>query len=203
MLIMSDCTEETTVRKTRERSSLVRLISRLGVPATMPCTYCFKRKLECKMIEKSSRCQRCAQARKQCDGVLVAGSLEKLLAHHEKLDAEEDKANLDLLQLHEKMTEIQSQLSTAVGRLARIRKIRNHVKGKSLELAERGMLELDKEDKILPALDSHEHYVVDDIQSMGVPNDVDWASFGLGEEFAELGPLVPSGAANIPQESPS
>lgn len=44
----------------------------------------------------------------------------------------------------------------------------------------RGMQELDEEDR-----------VVNDLQHMGVPNDVDWSSLGVGFEFTDLGPLIP------------
>ena len=89
------------------------------------------------------------------------------------------------------MCELQAQMAEAASRLARIRKIRKKTKERGSELLRRGLQELDAEDDVLPALDAHEYWVADDLQSLGVPNDPDWTSFGLGEEFAGLGPIVP------------
>ncbi|ORY60690.1 uncharacterized protein BCR38DRAFT_349772 [Pseudomassariella vexata] len=157
----------------------------------MPCSFCFQRKLSCRMIEKSTRCQKCVRRGRSCDGVLVASSLERMLSQQKKLDDEEEEASENLLALHSRLAEIQSELALAAGRLSRIRKIRKRVKNKSSELFERGIAELDKEDDILPALDSHERYM----RSMGVPEDVDWSSFGLGADFSDLGSLIPLDAA--------
>lgn len=198
---MSGRIEKSRAKKTRERSILFDSISLLGVSADMPCTHCFKNKKACRMVERSSRCQECVRRGRQCDGVLVASSLERLLSQQRKLEAEEDEANDNLGTLYEKMTELQSQLSSAMGRLSRIRKIRSQVKNKMMTEVQRGVIELDEEDGILPALESHEQFVVGDLQSLGVSNEMDWSTLGLGDEFAELGSLVPSGDANIPQES--
>ena len=99
--------------------------------------------------------------------------------------------------------ELQTQLSQAVNRLARIRRIRRQIKNKSHKLFERGMQELDKEDEILPALQSHENWVVDDLQALGVPTEPDWTQFGVGD-FPDLGPLLSAGgnASAGPSNSP-
>jgi hypothetical protein len=47
------------------------------------------------------------------------------------------------------------------------------VKGKTIVEVQRGMLELDKKDGLIPALDSHEQFVVEDLQFIGVFNEVD------------------------------
>lgn len=109
--------------------------------------------------------------------------MTRLLKQEEKLDADEEKAEEELIRL-------QSQLSEAVGRLARIRRIRRQVKAKSQEAFQRGMAQADEEDGVVNALNAHEHWVVDDIQALGAPNDANWAEFGLGEEFSDVGPLV-------------
>lgn len=114
-----------------------------------------------------------------------------MLDQQKKLDADEEVANQNLEDIHKQMVELQAQLSTAVARLSRIRRIRNKVKERSSELFRRGMEELDKEDDVVPVLNSHESHIVDDLQFMGVPNDVDWASLGLGDEFTNASPLVP------------
>jgi hypothetical protein len=109
------------------------------------------------------------------------------------LSAQEEKAEDDLVKL-------QLQLSEAVSRLQRIRKIRKRMKERSNEVFRRGMEELDKEDGIvsgpapdlLPALEGHEYWVVDDLRHLGVPEDPDWSSFGIGD-FSDVGPLVSGG----------
>jgi hypothetical protein len=63
-------------RKARERDELTSLIDLDGVPADMPCTYCFKRRIDCKMLEEKSRCGECVKRGRPCDGVLVASSRE-------------------------------------------------------------------------------------------------------------------------------
>lgn len=121
----------------------------------------------------------------------------KLITQQRKLEAEEEAAGEELIRLHSNLADLQSQLSTAVNRLARIRKTRNRVKEKSSELFKRGVAELDKEDGIdlTPALDAHERYVVEDLQFLGVPEEPDWSALGLGD-FADLGPLHPNGASS-------
>lgn len=190
---MSHRVSKPKAKKSLERDSLSRFFELNSRPAEMPCTYCFKRKLRCKMVEeKSNRCQECVRRGRPCDGVLVASSLTRLLDQQKRLEVEEDKAGEALLGLHAQMERLQSQMSDAVARLARIRKIKKRVKDRSAAEFERGMQELDKEDDVLPALESHEQWVVHDLQELGIPNEVDWSSLGLGDGFNDVGPLVPS-----------
>lgn len=191
-------------RKTLERLALLEFVKKNGRAADMPCTPCWKNKTTCVMSEeRSNRCLECIRhPTRKCDGVLVASSLRKVLDQQQKLEKEEEEASDDLLALHEKMAELQSSLAAAAGRLSRIRKIRARAKAKGSELFQRGMEELDKEDGLLPALDSHEHFVVEDLQSMGVSNEVDWSSLGFGSDFVDLGPLVETGDTGQERRSP-
>ena len=91
--------------------------------------------------------------------------MKRVLAQQRKLEAEEEQAGDDFLELH-KMVELQSQLASAASRLARIRKIRKKTKERSSELLRRGMQELDKEDGVLSVLDDHERWVVSDLQAL-------------------------------------
>jgi len=104
----------------------------------------------------------------------------KVLDQHKKLEAEEEAAGEALESLQVQLSELQAKLSEAVNRLSRIRRTKSRMKERSEELVRRGMQELDEEDG-----------VVNDLQQLGVPNDVDWPSLGVGLEFADLGPLIP------------
>ncbi|PCD46608.1 hypothetical protein AU210_002009 [Fusarium oxysporum f. sp. radicis-cucumerinum] len=86
----------------------------------------------------------------------MASTLNRLVDQQEKLEAQEEEAGDKVLVLHKELMELQSSLAEAVSRLQRIRKIKKRVKERGAELFERGMQELNKEDNILPALQSHE-----------------------------------------------
>jgi hypothetical protein len=103
----------------------------------------------------------------------------RVLDQQKKLDAEEEAAGEALESLQVQLVELQTKLSEAVNRLSRIRRTKSKMKDRGTELVRRGMQELDEEDG-----------VVNDLQHMGVPNDADWASFGVGLDFSDLGPLV-------------
>jgi vacuolar-type H+-ATPase subunit I/STV1 len=132
------------------------------------------------MIEDSSRCYECVKRGRSCDGVLVASSLMRMLDQQKRLEAEEEAAGEALESLQAQLTDLQVKLSEAVNRLSRIRRTKSKMKERGSELVRRGMRELDEEDG-----------VVSDLQHMGVPNDVDWSSLGVGLDFEDLGPLIP------------
>lgn len=120
--------------------------------------------------------------------------MEKLIVQQKKLVEEEENADKQILLLHGEMTRIQADLSAALGRIQRIRKIRSRVQHKARTEIARGMQELDKEDEIVPALDAHEHYLLEDAHFMGVTPETDLNSLGLGLDFSDLGPLFPVSA---------
>ena len=80
----------------------------------------------------------------------------------------------------ERLEQLQEQLAEAVSRLRRIRQIRKKVKERSEEAFQRGMAELEADDELLPALDSHEFWVASDLGALGVPSDADFSIYGLG-----------------------
>lgn len=49
--------------------------------------------------------------------------------------------------------------------------MRNRVKEKSLEMFYYSIAELDKEDNILPTLDSYKKYIVSNLQFINIPNN--------------------------------
>ncbi|KAK2773991.1 hypothetical protein CKAH01_13336 [Colletotrichum kahawae] len=155
----------------------------------MPCTRCFRAKRTCRMAEGAKTCQGCKNLKRPCDGLVVASSLKRLSDQRQEWEAKEEQASDALLGLHEKLARVQAEVAEAAGRLSRIRAIRKKVKERHVETFSRGMQELE-EDDVLPALDAHESGVVGDLQFQGVENNPDWASFGIGEEFADLGPLL-------------
>ncbi|KAH9234144.1 hypothetical protein K456DRAFT_52484 [Colletotrichum gloeosporioides 23] len=168
----------------------------------MPYTRCFRAKVPCRFSEKSSRCHTCIEAKKPCDGVLVASTLQKLNKQQKEWDEKEEKAGEELLALHQEFTRLQTQIAEAASRLSRIRKTRKLVRERQTKAFKRGMQEIDEEDGVLPALDAHERWVVNNLQFQGVENNPDWTGFGISEEFADLGPLL-SGAQPMPSGSSS
>ncbi|KAH0526272.1 hypothetical protein TsFJ059_009618 [Trichoderma semiorbis] len=160
----------------------------------MPCTRCYRAKLPCIMSGASSRCGNCVKARKSCDGVLVASSLERVLAQRQALERQEEETGEQVESLNAQMLELQTQLAEALSRLSRIRKTRKKAEERGEELFRRGMEEEDAEV-------AAEQSAVHDLQQLGVPNDVDWSSLGVGLEFADLGPLVPTEETHVPSSS--
>ncbi|CCF44766.1 hypothetical protein CH063_03421 [Colletotrichum higginsianum] len=196
------------VQKSRDSKSALRsacddVFDRFGSSDTMPCTRCFRAKRPCRIAEGSKVCQGCKNLKRPCDGVVVASSLRRLSDQRQEWEEKEEQASDALLGLHEKLARVQAEVAEAAGRLARIRTIRKKVKERHLETFSRGLQELE-DDELLSALDAHEQGVVGDLQSIGVPNEVDWPSFGIGEEFADLGSLVPerSESWSTPVEAP-
>lgn len=182
------------VRKRRENFSLAKRVLTSGVTADMPCTRCYRLKLVCVISETSSRCGNCVKAKKSCDGVLVASTLERVMAQKRSLEREEEEAGEHFDSLNAQMIELQSKLAEAAGRLSRIRKTRKKAEERGEELFRRGMAEADAEV-------AAEQAAVQDLQQLGVPNDVDWSSLGVGLEFADLGPLVPTEGTHVPSSS--
>nr|XP_036575570.1 uncharacterized protein CTRU02_14489 [Colletotrichum truncatum]XP_036588020.1 uncharacterized protein CTRU02_02032 [Colletotrichum truncatum]KAF6782159.1 hypothetical protein CTRU02_14489 [Colletotrichum truncatum]KAF6799161.1 hypothetical protein CTRU02_02032 [Colletotrichum truncatum] len=128
----------------------------------MPCTRCFRAKVPCRFGEKSTRCRTCIEAKKPCDGVLVAST-------RKEWDEKEEKAGEELFALHQEFARLQVQMADAAGRLKRIRTVRKMVRERQTEVFERGMQEVDREDgvladdEVLPALDAYERFVVSDL----------------------------------------
>lgn len=64
-------------RKRNERIALLASFDEsVSQSADMPCTRCFRQDWPCVMAEGVSRCRRCVNDKKSCDGVLVASSRE-------------------------------------------------------------------------------------------------------------------------------
>jgi hypothetical protein len=190
--------QSVSLRKAREHRDLLFRVSSSSIPADMPCTLCFKNGIDCQIKPGAARCTECVRRKVSCDGVLVASTLRRLDQQKQRLEDDEEAAE-------QRLVELQSQLSEAVGRLSRIRKIRKRVQNRSAELVERGLAELDKEvsgppPDLLPALAAHEEWMVTDLRDMGVPNDADWSALGLSD-FADVGPLVSSSEAPRPSET--
>ncbi|OHW97239.1 hypothetical protein CSPAE12_04085 [Colletotrichum incanum] len=191
------CPQDLIKIKDRERLALLEFIEARSVVADMPCTRCFRAKTACRFGEGSSRCRSCIEAKKPCDGVLVASTLQKLNAQQKEWDEKEEAAGEELLRLHEELARLQSLMATAAGRLSRIRKTRKLVRERQAETFRRGMQEVDESDALESALDAHERGMVEELQFMQVPNDVDWSLYGLGDEFSDLGPLVQASGSKV------
>jgi hypothetical protein len=62
------------VNQSSERKALGAIINSEGLVADMPCTRCFRQRLECRMLEDRTRCGECSANGLSCDGVLVASN---------------------------------------------------------------------------------------------------------------------------------
>jgi hypothetical protein len=67
---------------TAERESLLGFILLNNGLAEMPCTYCFRHKIECRMSTagRTEKCVECVRRGRVCDGVKVASSCGFFLA---------------------------------------------------------------------------------------------------------------------------
>ena len=166
----------------RNRLILADAIESLGTETEMPCTYCFKNNKACVMSEGSSRCTECVQRGRSCDGVFMASAREspillgssfwsltaplvtRLLREQRKLEKEE-------AEVEEALFILQTQLSTAVNRLARIRRLKKSIKAKSSETFKRGIQGLDEEDGA--RLSIQKSHVAEDLHSFRVSDPID------------------------------
>jgi len=181
-------------RSHERRVALAAAIESQGGLAEMPCTFCFRQNRPCRMAEGSSRCAECTRRGRVCDGKFVGASLLKMLEETKKLEREETEAE-------EALFILQTQLSTAVGRLARIRRMKRSLKDRSAEAFSRGVQEVEEEDGVL---NSEEGNVVGFLEGLGVPENVDWSALGLGDGFHDLGSLhEPPGTVEAPPDIPS
>nr|XP_036586921.1 uncharacterized protein CTRU02_03509 [Colletotrichum truncatum]KAF6797478.1 hypothetical protein CTRU02_03509 [Colletotrichum truncatum] len=136
----------------------------------MPCTRCFRAKVPCRFSKKSTRCKTYIEAKKPCNGVLVAST-------RKEWDEKEEKAGKELFALHQEFARLQVQMADAAGRLKRIRTVRKMVRERQTEVFKHSMQEVDREDsvladdEVLPALDAYERFVVSNLQAVGLGND--------------------------------
>ncbi|CCF46066.1 hypothetical protein CH063_14938 [Colletotrichum higginsianum] len=85
-----------------------------------------------------------------------------------------------------------NKLSTALGRLSRLRKQKRFLKDRGSELIRRGLQSLDELEAQDREVAEAEARVEQDLVSWGAGEVFDWSSLGVGSDFAELGPLSPS-----------
>lgn len=95
------------------------------------------------------------------------------------------------------MARLQSEMAAAAGRLLRICRIRYEVSEQHFEAVRRGLQGLEEEDELLGILDGYECCLVQDLQVQGIPNEFDWLSIDLSNDFVNassllLGPSLPS-----------
>ncbi|KAK4107657.1 hypothetical protein N656DRAFT_785137 [Canariomyces notabilis] len=146
----------------------------------MPCSWCFKRTVPCRMAASSSRCAECVRRGRSCDGSSVASALTKLMSEQKRVEDQEADAEEELFVL-------QTQLQTVVGRLARLRRQKRFLKERGSELLRRGLQSLDELEGELESLETN---ATTDAHSLGVPASVDWSSFGLDLSEADLAALA-------------
>ena len=89
---MTNRVEKSKSKKSSERDLLVLSILQFGVD-TMPCSFCSKRGLRCRIIEKSSRCGECVRRGRSYDGTgILVNALGRIIQESKRLEAEEDAA---------------------------------------------------------------------------------------------------------------
>ncbi|OHW98878.1 hypothetical protein CSPAE12_02423, partial [Colletotrichum incanum] len=52
-------------------------------------------------------------------------------------------------------------------------------------------------DALESALDTYKRGIVEELQFIQVPNDVDWSLYGLSDKFLDLGPLVQASGSKV------
>ncbi|KAI1286517.1 hypothetical protein F5Y03DRAFT_146408 [Xylaria venustula] len=108
----------------------------------MPCSRCFDRSLECKMMDGVTRCKECVRAGRTCDGSGISfASANNVVSEHHRLEREEKEAEKELVRVKE-------DLNTVLGRLSRLRQQRRFLKEKATKMVQRGLASLDKLDEI-------------------------------------------------------
>jgi hypothetical protein len=167
--------------KSEQRARLAASIDLVGLVVEMPCSWCFEKKLDCKMMEGVTRCAECVRRGRSCDGlgvpfdartcpspflcfalVLTCLLVEKVLAESRRLDREEDEATEILSHtqsrlgvLRSELADLEGQSSASVARLARIRKQRRLLVSKGAKMVNRGIANLD----LLEEEEDREHHV--------------------------------------------
>jgi chromosome segregation ATPase len=124
----------------------------------------------------------------------------RLLEQQKKLEADEEAAGNALIGLQAQLSVLQTQVSEAVSRLARIRRMRNKVKERSSELFRRGMQEAEDLDE-LERLETEERQGAEagSLDAAQLPPDVldtiDWNSLGFSAGFDAV--VGESSSANV------
>lgn len=106
------------------------------------------------------------------------------MAQKRSLEREEEEAGEYFNSLNTQLIKLQAQLAEAAGYLSRIRKTRKKAEERGEELFHRGVAEADAEV-------AAEQSAVQDLQQLGVLNDIDQSSLGVSLNFTNLGPLIP------------
>uniref|UniRef100_A0A8H7K318 Uncharacterized protein n=1 Tax=Bionectria ochroleuca TaxID=29856 RepID=A0A8H7K318_BIOOC len=135
--------------KTRERVLLATAIQTFSLPANIPYTLYFKAKKEYFILpdRKLSRYNKCVRNGRYYNGVLVVSNLEKLIIQWKKLAEEESDMDKKILLLYQQITQLQSDLSAALGHIQYIRKVRGRIKSKARQEIQYSLQELDKEEQ--------------------------------------------------------
>ena len=121
--------------------------------------------------------------------------MTKILSEQKRVEQEEADAE-------EALFVLQTQLQTAVGRLARLRRQKRVLKERGSELFRRGMQSLDEMEEEDRRIQASEDFVVSDVRSLGVNVPFDWSSLGLDLSEADLA-VLSDPAPVVPQDGGS
>ncbi|OHW99507.1 hypothetical protein CSPAE12_01787 [Colletotrichum incanum] len=86
---------------------------------------------------------------------------------------------------------------TAAGRLSRIQKTQKLIRKRQAKTFRRSMQEVDKSDALELVLDTYKRGIVEELQFIQVPNNVNWSLYGLSDKFSDLGPLVQASGSKV------
>jgi len=183
---MSSRVEKRRSKKTDERSALFAVIEHNGSDI-MPCTYCFKNNLRCRIFGAASdKCSNCVKRGRPCDGNFVASSLTRLLSEQKRLEQSEEEAAKAL-------QDAQREASIQLARLDRIRIQKRSLVTRSAELVRRGVQSLDE----LEEIERQESEAVFLAQSHCATDVIDWNMLGLSSVDALLGVPLDSGGVGF------
>jgi hypothetical protein len=142
--------------------------------SVMPCTRCKAKKVECKMLEGSRKCQTCTRLGRVCDsnGVPLL-SLSRMVSEDRRLEKEEEEAE-------EAFLVQQAKLNESLARLTRLRRQRRLLRQKGERLAAEAAMADEVADRVdETAALAEEAETVFDINSLAysdvcLAEDVDW-----------------------------
>ncbi|KAK8024209.1 hypothetical protein PG993_003996 [Apiospora rasikravindrae] len=194
---MSGRVEKSTPRskskKTEQRHNLVALLDEFGFEV-MPCSLCAEKGWRCTMMEGVSRCKECVRRGRSCDGSgLSVSAVSRVVDESRRLRSEEQEASDSLRRASEALEKAHREAQEAFARLERIRKQRESLVTRGVEMARRGLRSLDE----LEAAERVESEAAVDAQSLGAFGVVDWNATDFDFVLPQIPPIPPRRSPSV------